>query len=156
MVPERRNTVKVLLFFDIGGSMDAHISVCEELFSAARTEFKHLEFYLLPQLPLREACGRTTAAATSTHSRRWQVLHNYPPDYKVIFVGDATMSPYEITYPGGSVEHWNEEAGQVWMQRVADIYRCDGVAQPGARAALGLHAVDPAAAAADRATACSR
>ena len=148
MVPERRNTVKVLLLFDIGGSMDAHIRVCEELFSRGARPSSSTSSSSTSTTASTRCCGRTTAAATSRRYSTWELLHKYPPDYKVIFVGDATMSPYEITYPGGSVEHWNEEAGAVWIQRMADTYRSDGVAQPGAGAALELHAVDPAAAAA--------
>ena len=147
MVPERRNKVKLLLLFDIGGSMDAHIRVCEELFSAARTEFKHLEFFYFHNCLYEKLWKDNRRRHVDTFSTA-ELLHTYPPDYKVIFVGDASMSPYEIAYPGGSVEHWNEEAGQVWIQRMVDTYRSDGVAEPGARAALELHAVDPAAAAA--------
>ena len=155
-VPERRNKMKraaVLRHRRLDGRPHQRLRGAV-LGGAHRVQAPRV--LLLPQLPLREACGRTTAAATPRPSRRLDLLHTYPPDYKVIFVGDASMSPYEITYPGGSVEHWNEEAGQVWMQRMADTYRSDGVAEPDARAALELHAVDPAAAAAGRATACSR
>ena len=118
MVPERHNAVKVLLFLDVGGSMDDHVRVCEELFSAARSRVQAPRVLLLPQLRLRDACGRTTAAATTSASPTLEVMHNYGHDYKLIFVGDATMSPYEIVQPGGSVEHWNEEAGAVWLQRL--------------------------------------
>jgi uncharacterized protein with von Willebrand factor type A (vWA) domain len=121
MVAERRNKIKVLIFFDIGGSMDAHIRVCEELFSAARTEFKHMEYFYFHNC-LYEALWKDNRRRHVDKTPTWDVLHKYPSDYKVIFVGDATMSPYEITYAGGSVEHWNEEAGDVWMQRVMDIY----------------------------------
>ena len=122
MVAERRNAVKVLLFLDIGGSMDDHIKLCEELFSAARTEFKHLEFYYFHNC-LYERVWQDNRRRHSETLDTWQVLRTYPADYKVIFVGDATMSPYEIVYPGGSVEHWNEEAGNVWMERVLRIYQ---------------------------------
>ncbi len=122
MIPERRNKVKLLLLFDIGGSMDAHIRVCEELFSAARTEFKHLEFFYFHNCLYEKLWKDNRRRHVDTFSTA-ELLHTYPPDYKVIFVGDASMSPYEIAYPGGSVEHWNEEAGQVWIQRVADTYR---------------------------------
>jgi len=121
LIPERHNTVKVLLFFDIGGSMDAHIRLCEELFSAARTEFKHTEFFYYHNC-LYEAVWKDNRRRHNEQSATWDVLHKFPHDYKVIFVGDATMSPYEITYPGGSVEHWNEEAGAVWLDRVVQIY----------------------------------
>ena len=119
--PERRNTVKVLLFFDIGGSMDAHIKVCEELFSAARTEFKHMEYFYFHNCVYEEV-WKDNRRRNSEKMATWDVLHKFPADYKVVFVGDATMSPYEITYPGGSVEHWNEEPGAAWLKRVADVY----------------------------------
>ncbi|MGD9967282.1 MAG: VWA domain-containing protein [Hyphomonadaceae bacterium] len=119
--PERRNAVKVLLLLDIGGSMDSHIKLCEELFSAARTEFKHLEFFYFHNC-LYESVWKDNRRRHDEKTMTWDVLHKYPGDYRVVFVGDATMSPYEITYPGGSVEHWNEEAGAVWLQRVAQIY----------------------------------
>ena len=121
MIPERKNKIKVLVMFDIGGSMDAHIRVCEELFSAARTEFKHLEFFYFHNC-LYEKLWKDNRRRHTDTTPTSQVLHTYPSDYKVIFVGDGSMSPYEIVYPGGSVEHWNEEAGQVWMQRVTDLY----------------------------------
>jgi uncharacterized protein with von Willebrand factor type A (vWA) domain len=121
MRPERRNKISVLLFFDVGGSMDSHIKVCEELFSAARTEFKNMEFYYFHNC-LYEAVWKDNRRRHAEKIPTWDVLHKFPHDYKVIFVGDATMSPYEVTYPGGSVEHWNEEPGAVWLQRVADIY----------------------------------
>jgi hypothetical protein len=121
LVPERHNLVKVLLFFDVGGSMDAHIRVCEELFSAARSEFKHMEFFYFHNC-LYEAVWKDNRRRHNEIIPTWDVLHKFPQDYKVVFVGDATMSPYEITYPGGSVEHWNEEAGGVWLDRVGQIY----------------------------------
>ena len=121
MRPERRNTIKVLIFFDIGGSMDPHIKMCEELFSAARTEFKHLEYFYFHNC-LYETVWKDNRRRNTEKMNTWEVLHKYPHDYKVVFVGDATMSPYEITYPGGSVEHWNEEPGAVWLDRVKDIY----------------------------------
>jgi uncharacterized protein len=121
MRPERHNTVKVLILFDIGGSMDDHIRACEELFSAARGEFKHLEFYYFHNC-LYEKLWKDNGRRHKDFIATWDVLHKYPSDYKLIIVGDATMSPYEIAYAGGSVEHWNEEPGQVWMQRVLDIY----------------------------------
>ena len=122
LVPERHNLVKVLLFFDAGGSMDAHIRICEELFSAARSEFKHMEFFYFHNC-LYEAVWKDNRRRHNETMPTWDVLHKFPHDYKVVFVGDATMSPYEITYPGGSVEHWNEEAGAVWLQRVTQIYQ---------------------------------
>jgi uncharacterized protein len=121
MRPERRNTIKVLLFFDIGGSMDSYIRICEELFSAAKTEFKHLEFYYFHNC-LYEAVWKDNRRRATEKFDTWDVLHKFPSDYKVIFVGDATMSLYEVTYPGGSVEHWNEEPGAVWLDRVAKTY----------------------------------
>jgi uncharacterized protein len=121
MRPERRNTIKVLLFFDIGGSMDSHIKLCEELFSAARTEFKHLEYFYFHNC-LYEQVWKDNRRRAAEKLDTFDVLHKFPHDYKVIFVGDATMSPYEITYPGGSVEHWNEEPGAHWLKRVTDIY----------------------------------
>lgn len=121
MRPERHNTVKVLILFDIGGSMDDHIKACEELFSAARTEFKHLEFYYFHNC-VYEKLWKENARRHADFMPTWDVLHTYPADYKLIIVGDATMSPYEIAYAGGSVEHWNEEPGQAWMQRMLDIY----------------------------------
>lgn len=121
MRPERRNAVKVLMFFDVGGSMDWHVKDVEELFSAARSEFKHLEYYYFHNC-LYEAVWRDNARRYTEKTPTWDVLHTYPADYKVIFVGDAAMSPYEITHAGGSVEHMNEEAGATWLARVLDIY----------------------------------
>jgi uncharacterized protein with von Willebrand factor type A (vWA) domain len=114
--PERRNAVKVLLFLDVGGSMDPHIKVVEELFSAARAEFKHLEYYYFHNC-LYEGVWRDNARRWNAQTPTWEVLNTYGPDYKCIFVGDASMSPYEIAYPGGANEHWNAEAGQVWLER---------------------------------------
>ena len=121
MRPERRNKISVLLFLDIGGSMDSYIKVCEELFSAARAEFKNMEFYYFHNC-LYESVWKDNRRRQTEKIPTYDVLHKFPRDYKVIFVGDATMSPYEITYPGGSVEHWNEEAGAVWLQRVRDTW----------------------------------
>jgi uncharacterized protein with von Willebrand factor type A (vWA) domain len=120
-VPERRNTVKVLLFFDVGGSMDGHIRTCEELFSAARTEFKHMEYFYFHNC-LYEFVWKNNRRRHTERLDTWQVLHTYPHDYKVIFVGDASMSPYEIAYPGGSVEHMNPEPGALWLQRTLGVY----------------------------------
>jgi len=121
MRPERHNAVKLLLFLDVGGSMDPHVKVCEELFSAARSEFKHLEYFYFHNCPY-EALWKDNRRRWSERTPTFDVLHTYPHDYKLVFVGDASMSPYEITYPGGSVEHWNEEAGQAWMERLTHIY----------------------------------
>lgn len=121
MVPERHNAVKVLLLLDIGGSMTVHTRTCEELFSAARAEFKHLEYYYFHNC-LYEEVWRDNRRRRSNTVDTTELLNTYGPDYKLILVGDATMSPYEITVPGGSVEHWNAEAGAVWMQRLLDAY----------------------------------
>ena len=121
MMPERRNTVKVLLFFDVGGSMDPFIKSTEELFSAARTEFKHMEYFYFHNC-LYEFVWKNNRRRHTERTDTWDVLHTYPHDYKVIFVGDASMSPFEITHPGGSVEHMNPEAGAHWLQRVTNIY----------------------------------
>jgi hypothetical protein len=122
MRPERRNTIKVLLFFDAGGSMDPFIRLCEELFSAARTEFKHMEYFYFHNC-LYDYVWKDNRRRWTDKTPTWQVLHTYPHDYKVIFVGDASMSPYEITVPGGAVEYFNEEPGAVWLSRVTDIYQ---------------------------------
>ncbi|PCI43593.1 MAG: VWA domain-containing protein [Alphaproteobacteria bacterium] len=122
MVPERHNAIKVLIFFDIGGSMDPHIKLCEELFSAARSEFKHMEYFYFHNC-LYEGVWQDNRRRHQNRMDTYDILHKYPHDYKVIFVGDAAMSPYEIVYPGGSVEHWNEESGEVWMKRVLEIYQ---------------------------------
>ena len=121
MVPERHNAVKVLLLLDIGGSMTVHTRTCEELFSAARAEFKHLEYYYFHNC-LYEEVWRDDRRRRSNTVDTMELLNTYGPDYKLILVGDATMSPYEITVPGGSIEHWNAEAGAVWMQRLLDAY----------------------------------
>jgi uncharacterized protein with von Willebrand factor type A (vWA) domain len=121
MRPERHNAVKVLLFFDVGGSMDWHVKITEELFSAARTEFKHME-HLYFHNCLYERVWKQNRRRWDLVTPTWDVLHTYPHDYKAIFVGDASMSPYEIVMPGGSVEHTNEEAGQVWIERVTRAY----------------------------------
>lgn len=121
MVPERHNSIKVLLFFDVGGSMDPHIKVCEELFSAARLEFKHMEYFYIHNF-VYESVWKDNIRRTHESTSLYELLHKYSPDYKVIFVGDASMAPYEITHPGGSIEHWNEEAGAVWMQRLTNHF----------------------------------
>jgi uncharacterized protein with von Willebrand factor type A (vWA) domain len=119
--PERHNAVKVLIFFDIGGSMDWHVQVTEELFSAARTEFKHMDYFYFHNC-LYERVWKKNRRRHDDTTPTWQLLHTYPHDYKVIFVGDAAMSPYEITTPGGSVEHFNEEAGAIWLERMTRTY----------------------------------
>ena len=121
MRPERRNAIKVLLLLDVGGSMDPFVKLVEELFSAATTEFKNLEFYYFHNC-LYEGLWKDNRRRFSERTPTWDVLHKFPHDYKVVFVGDAAMSPYEITHPGGSVEHFNEESGASWMQRVANTY----------------------------------
>ncbi|MCG8314890.1 MAG: VWA domain-containing protein [Pseudomonadales bacterium] len=121
MVPERRNGVKVLLFFDVGGSMDPYVKSCEELFSAAKTEFKHMEYFYFHNF-IYEGVWKDNNRRWTDRTDTWDILHRYSSDYRVIFVGDATMSPYEISSVGGSVEHWNEEAGEVWMRRLTDTF----------------------------------
>jgi len=121
LVPERRNTVKVLLFMDAGGSMDDWIRICEELFSAARSEFKHLEYFYFHNC-VYESVWRDNRRRHVERLPTWDVIHTYGPDYKLIFVGDASMSPYEIVTPGGSVEHWNAEPGEIWMRRLLQHY----------------------------------
>ena len=122
MRPERHNAVKLLMFFDIGGSMDDHIKDVEDLFSAARSEFKHLEYCYFHNC-LYESVWRDNARRYTDKIDTWQILNTYPADYKVIFVGDASMSPYEITISGGAVEHMNPEPGALWLQRVSEIYK---------------------------------
>jgi uncharacterized protein with von Willebrand factor type A (vWA) domain len=121
MRSERHNAIKVLLFLDIGGSMDDHIQTCEELFSAARSEFKHLEHFYFHNC-VYEGVWKDNHRRHNEKLSTWDVIHNYGPDYKLVFVGDASMSPYEIARPGGSVEHWNEEAGAVWMERLLNTW----------------------------------
>ena len=122
MRSERHNTVKVLLFLDIGGSMDDHVRASEELFSAARSEFKHLDFFYFHNCPY-ERVWQTNRRRREAEIPTEDVLRKYGPDYKLVLVGDATMSPYEISQPGGSVEHFNPEAGSVWMQRLTAHFR---------------------------------
>jgi uncharacterized protein len=122
LVPERHNTVKVLLLLDIGGSMDDHVRLSEELFSAARSEFKHLEHYYFHNCPY-ERLWRNNRRRKESEVSTFEVLRTYGPDYKLILVGDASMSPYEIVQHGGSVEHWNEESGTVWMNRLTGHFR---------------------------------
>ncbi len=122
LVPERRNRVKVLLFLDVGGSMDPHISVCEELFSATRTEFRHLEHFYFHNC-VYDYVWRDNARRRFDRIPTWDILHKYGPDWKVIFVGDAAMSPYELVQAGGSVEYANEEPGALWLKRIAGHFR---------------------------------
>ena len=117
--PERRNAVKVLLFLDIGGSMDAHVKIVEELFSAAKAEFKHMEHFYFHNC-LYEGVWKDNRRRWDQQTPTWDVLRTYGPDYKCIFVGDASMSPYEIAFAGGANEHWNQEAGHVWLERARD------------------------------------
>ena len=121
MRPERHNAVKVLIFFDVGGSMDEHVKVCEELFSACRAEFKHLEYFYFHNC-VYDHVWRDSIRRHSERTPTLDVLHKYGPDYKLIFVGDATMSPYEILQPGGSIEYSNPEPGATWLRRLADAY----------------------------------
>lgn len=121
MRPERRNAVKLLLFLDVGGSMDPFVKLCEELFSAATSEFKNLEFFYFHNCPY-EGVWKDNRRRFAERTPLWDVLHKFGHDYKLVFVGDASMSPYEITHAGGSVEHMNEEAGAVWMQRLTTTY----------------------------------
>ena len=121
MRPERRNMIKVLIFFDVGGSMDPYIRVCEELFSAARAEFKHMEYFYFHNC-LYDYVWKDNRRRWTEKIPTWDILHKYPHDYKVIIVGDASMSPYEITVPGGAVEYFNDEPGALWMQRLTGVY----------------------------------
>ena len=122
MVPERHNAVKVLLFLDVGGSMDPHVKVCEELFSAARSEFKHLKHFYFHNF-LYDNVWENNIRRHNQRTSLHDVMHKFGHDYKVVIVGDASMSPYEIVQPGGSVEHWNEEPGAVWLERLRSTYQ---------------------------------
>ena len=121
MVPERHNSVKVLLFFDVGGSMDPHVKICEELFSAARSEFKHLKYFYFHNFLYESVWTKSKRRHAETTST-FDIINKYSKDYKVIFVGDATMAPYEVTHIGGSIEHYNEEAGATWMSRLTNHF----------------------------------
>ncbi|MGE4430194.1 MAG: VWA domain-containing protein [Sphingobium sp.] len=121
MRPERRNAVKLLLFLDVGGSMDPYVTMTEELFSAATSEFKNLEFFYFHNC-LYEGVWKDNRRRFAERIPTWDILHKYGHDYKVVFVGDAAMSPYEISYPGGSVEHMNDEPGALWLERVTRTY----------------------------------
>ena len=121
MVPERHNAVKVLLCLDVGGSMEDHVRICEELFSAARCEFKHLEYFYFHNF-VYESMGKDNRRRHGERISTLDITHKYGSDYKLVFVGDATMSPYEIVYAGGSIEHWNDEPGAVWIRRLLKTY----------------------------------
>jgi uncharacterized protein len=136
MRAERRNAVKLLLFLDVGGSMDPFVKLCEELFSAATTEFKNLEFFYFHNCPY-EGVWKDNKRRFAERTPMWDVLHKFPHDYKLVFVGDASMSPYEITHPGGSVEHFNEESGAVWMHRLTTTYPAAVWLNPVAQAQWG-------------------
>ncbi|AVP99054.1 VWA domain-containing protein [Ahniella affigens] len=119
--PERHNAVKVLLFLDVGGSMDTHVQLCEELFSATKSEFKHLEHFYFHNF-VYERVWRDNKMRWQETTPMFDVLHKFGSDYRVIFVGDASMAPSEISMPGGSIEHWNEESGATWLTRITDLY----------------------------------
>jgi len=121
MVPERHNAVKVLLFFDIGVTMDPFVKICEEMFSAAKTEFKHLETYYFHNC-MYESVWKDNRRRSNERTSTWDIMRKYTKDYKVIYVGDAMMAPYEVTHVGGSVEHWNDEPGAVWLQRMKETF----------------------------------
>jgi uncharacterized protein with von Willebrand factor type A (vWA) domain len=121
MRPERHNAVKVLMFLDIGGSMDDHVKLCEELFSAAKIEFKHLEYFYFHNCPY-DYVWKDNRRRHSERTRTFDIMHKYGHDYKLVFVGDATMSPYEVLQPGGSIEYSNDEAGAVWLKRMLEVY----------------------------------
>jgi uncharacterized protein with von Willebrand factor type A (vWA) domain len=122
MRPERHNAVKLLLLLDVGGSMDPYARLCEELFSAARSEFKHLEFFYFHNCPY-EALWKDNSRRRTERTRLDEIVHTYPHDYKLLFVGDASMSPYELTHVGGSVEHFNDQPGEAWLGRLLSVYR---------------------------------
>jgi len=122
MVPEKHNSIKILLCLDVGGSMDDHIKVCEELFSAASSEFKNLEYFYFHNF-LYEKLWKDNSRRHAEQIPLNEIINKYGPEYKLILVGDATMSPYEIAYPGGSIEHWNEEPGSVWLKRMLDHFK---------------------------------
>ncbi len=121
MMPERKNRIKLLLFLDVGGSMDPYISACEELFSASKSEFKDLEHFYFHNCPY-EVLWKNNPRSAEDIISTWDVIRKYGSDYRVLFVGDASMSPYEIAYAGGSIEHWNEEAGALWLDRITSHF----------------------------------
>ena len=141
MVPEQHNSVKVLLFFDVGGSMDPFIRTCEELFSAARNEFKHMEYFYFHNC-LYEAVWKNNVRRMGEQLKTFDLLNTYGPDYKVIIVGDAAMSPYEVSHAGGSVEHWNDEPGEVWLRRVMDHFLEGDLAKPRVSGKLAIYDID--------------
>ena len=145
MVPERHNAIKILLLLDIGGSMDDHVRTSQELFSAVRSEFKHLDFFYFHNC-IYERVWRENRRRDETSFPTFDLLRTFPRDTKLIIVGDATMSPYEIIQPGGSVEHWNEESGQVWMPPPRGAFCIERLAQSFARRALAIHAIGRTAA----------
>ena len=122
MVPEKHNSIKILLCLDVGGSMDDHVRVCEELFSAASSEFKNLEYFYFHNF-LYEKLWKDNRRRHAEQIPLNDIINKYGPEYKLILVGDATMSPYEIAYPGGSIEHWNEEPGSAWLKRMLDHFK---------------------------------
>ena len=122
MVPEKHNSIKILLCLDVGGSMDDHVRVCEELFSAASSEFKNLEYFYFHNF-LYEKLWKDNRRRHAEQIPLNDIINKYDPEYKLILVGDATMSPYEIAYPGGSIEHWNEEPGSAWLKRMLDHFK---------------------------------
>ena len=122
MMPERRNSIKILLCLDVGGSMDDHVKICEEIFSAASSEFKNLEYFYFHNF-LYENLWKDNHRRDKELIPVSEIINKYGHDYKLVFVGDATMSPYEIAYPGGSIEHWNEESGAIWIQRILKNFR---------------------------------
>ena len=121
MMPERKNRVKLLLFLDVGGSMDPYIQACEELFSASKSEFKDLEHFYFHNCPY-EILWKNNPRSSEDIISTWDIIRKYGSDYRVLFVGDASMSPYEVAYAGGSIEHWNEEAGSVWLERITSHF----------------------------------
>ena len=122
MIPDKHNSIKILLCLDVGGSMDDHVRVCEELFSAASSEFKNLEYFYFHNF-LYEKLWKDNSRRHAEQIPLNEIINKYGPEYKLILVGDATMSPYEIAYPGGSIEHWNEEPGSVWLKRMLDHFK---------------------------------
>ena len=136
MQPAKKNRVKVLLFFDVGGSMDPYVEVCEQLFSAAKTEFKHLEFFYFHNC-VYESIWKDNIMRYHDRIPTFEVLHKFNSDYRVIFVGDATMSPYELTALGGSVEHYNDESGAMWLQRFVEKFPNTRLAESIERILLG-------------------
>ncbi|HEX7855604.1 MAG TPA: VWA domain-containing protein [Sphingobium sp.] len=142
MRKERHNAVKLLLLFDVGGSMDPHIKICEELFSAAKAEFKNMEFFYFHNCPY-EGLWKDNRRRWAERTPTWDILHKYGHDYKLILIGDAAMSPYELVQPGGSVEHFNEEAGAVWLQRLTNTYPAAAWLNPVPRERWGYDQSNP-------------